>query len=131
MRIFIVIATISCILAKDIYQFGWDVWFTLNQKEIAREHCENKEKPILKCNGKCYLAKQLKKAEVESSDGNSKSDKNSRPIIPKENQIEEFKRVNAYFEFDFNEMNEKSEFISNEPIWNYRHFSEIDRPPTI
>jgi len=29
---------------------------------IVAELCENKAKPILKCNGKCHLAKELKKA---------------------------------------------------------------------
>jgi len=28
---------------------------------IVAELCENKAKPILKCNGKCHLAKELKK----------------------------------------------------------------------
>ena len=29
---------------------------------IVAELCENKAKPVLKCNGKCHLAKELKKA---------------------------------------------------------------------
>jgi len=29
---------------------------------IVAELCENKAKPILQCNGKCHLAKELKKA---------------------------------------------------------------------
>lgn len=29
---------------------------------IIAELCENKDKPVLQCNGKCHLAKELKKA---------------------------------------------------------------------
>ena len=29
---------------------------------IVAELCENKAKPVLQCNGKCHLAKELKKA---------------------------------------------------------------------
>lgn len=29
---------------------------------IVNVLCENKDKPVLKCNGKCHLAKELKKA---------------------------------------------------------------------
>jgi len=29
---------------------------------IVSELCENKAKPVLQCNGKCHLAKELKKA---------------------------------------------------------------------
>jgi len=31
-----------------------------NYDYIATELCENKDKPFLECNGKCYLEKQLK-----------------------------------------------------------------------
>lgn len=41
------------------------VSFYYNQTAIAARHCVNKDKPTLKCNGKCYLAKQLKKADAE------------------------------------------------------------------
>lgn len=37
--------------------------FYVNQESIITEQCENRSKPELQCNGKCYLAKQLKKAE--------------------------------------------------------------------
>lgn len=39
--------------------------FYLNQKEIAAIECENKDRPEMNCNGKCYLAKQLEKADNE------------------------------------------------------------------
>ena len=47
--------------------------FKLNQGYIAAVFCENKEKPVLKCEGKCYLTKKLKQAEEssESKDTNS------------------------------------------------------------
>ena len=31
-----------------------------NYDYIAQELCENKDKPLLECNGKCYLVKQIK-----------------------------------------------------------------------
>lgn len=33
--------------------------YVINYDYIVKELCENKEKPELKCNGKCHLAKQL------------------------------------------------------------------------
>lgn len=50
-------------MSKLIYSCFWQLNFYLNQKEIIRLECENKNRPELKCNGKCYLAKQLKKAD--------------------------------------------------------------------
>lgn len=36
--------------------------YQLNKKTIAETRCENRDKPEMQCNGKCYLSKQLKKA---------------------------------------------------------------------
>ena len=56
---------IFLLTGKLIFTTFWLVYFQLNQREIIRLECENKNRPSLKCNGKCYLAKQLKKAEFE------------------------------------------------------------------
>lgn len=37
--------------------------FEMNRKYIAAELCENRNKPELHCNGKCYLMKKLKQAQ--------------------------------------------------------------------
>jgi hypothetical protein len=38
-------------------------WFYANRSSITLKYCINKSRPKLKCNGNCYLSKQLKKAE--------------------------------------------------------------------
>jgi len=42
--------------------------FKVNQKFIAETLCENKDKPELNCEGKCYLKTQLAKAESAPAD---------------------------------------------------------------
>lgn len=42
--------------------------FKINQKYIAETRCENKDKPKLNCDGKCYLKTQLAKAESAPPD---------------------------------------------------------------
>jgi hypothetical protein len=42
--------------------------FLLNQDYIAKNLCVNKEKPVLKCNGKCHLAKELKENEEKKTE---------------------------------------------------------------
>jgi len=57
------------ILAKPVLPF---LEYQLHYDYIIKELCENKNKPELKCNGKCYLAKQLAKAaEQENNDKNT------------------------------------------------------------
>lgn len=59
------IVFVMALLWKDIAAFSWNVWFYNNQVELAAKYCVNKKKPMLHCDGKCYLAKQLKKLEQE------------------------------------------------------------------
>lgn len=47
--------------------------FELNQSYIATYFCINKDKPMLHCDGKCYLARKLKEAE----ENEKKSEKES------------------------------------------------------
>ncbi|WP_445718125.1 hypothetical protein [Flavobacterium sp.] len=48
--------------------------YIVNYDYIVKELCENKEKPELKCNGKCHLKKELAKT-AEEDKNTSSSDK--------------------------------------------------------
>jgi uncharacterized protein YlzI (FlbEa/FlbD family) len=63
-----------------MYSFFWQINFYINQQEITRIECENKDKPLMKCNGKCYLAKQLQKAEDELNEKKSKQEQSKNTI---------------------------------------------------
>lgn len=41
-------------------KFAIVAYYQLNKEYIASTLCENKDKPDLKCNGKCYLTKKIK-----------------------------------------------------------------------
>ena len=53
---------------KTIVTIQWSI----NQDYIAKNLCINKNKPALKCDGKCHLRKELKKTE-ETNENNGKS----------------------------------------------------------
>ena len=53
----------SLILLQPMLRFGITLSFQLNQKEIAKSLCVKKNIQGNTCQGKCYLKKQLKKAE--------------------------------------------------------------------
>ena len=74
--------------------------FKINQDFIAKTLCINRKKPLSSCKGKCYLSKQLKKAE-------EKEDKKS--TTTKEKQLE----IVCYFSKNsFNYPLYKESFIS-------------------
>jgi hypothetical protein len=55
------IAVICTLLFMLVKPFWPVVDYMLNYDYIVENLCENRDKPQLKCNGKCYLSKQLSK----------------------------------------------------------------------
>ncbi|CAN5258199.1 hypothetical protein BH09BAC6_BH09BAC6_03960 [soil metagenome] len=50
--------------------------FELNRGYIAAKLCENRDKPWLHCNGKCYFMKKIKQAEEKQGNEERQSQKN-------------------------------------------------------
>ena len=102
---------------------GYIAYFELNVDYIIETYCVNKEKPELKCNGKCHLATQLSTSTTDTS--------NQAPYL--NTLFETF--VPVYFQayqFDL------KVFIQNITIknnWNYSklltsaNLAGTDRPP--
>ena len=53
------------------------ICFELNKRYIAENLCENRAKPELKCNGKCFLQKKLKETEDNEKNNSQKSEQRS------------------------------------------------------
>jgi hypothetical protein len=106
---FLLFTVIICI--QNIQGFVTLVNWKLNQAEITEKYCENKAIKEMKCNGKCYLAKQLKLQEdSEKSDLTKKN-------LPKLKKTKEAK----YF---FNTMLIK---IAPETILNCENLLQLSR----
>lgn len=80
MRILSTLFLIMVLLSKTIYSVFWQVNFHLNQKEIVRMECENKNRPEMHCNGKCYLAKQLQKADDQLDEKREESSRSLKHL---------------------------------------------------
>lgn len=62
MRALVFIAMLALLL-QSAGQMVILINFKINQAYIARVLCENKDKPEMKCNGKCHLNKKLKEQD--------------------------------------------------------------------
>ncbi len=79
----LVFVMLFCNVNKLVFYAG----YALNKNYLSSVLCENKAKPKLQCQGKCFLKKELKKAEKsEQKQGSSTK-----------NQIESF--INQNFQF--------------------------------
>ncbi len=66
MKQFAAIVMLLCLSYQFTIRMGIIAWYQINKEYVATVLCENKDKPELKCCGKCYLNKQLKKTEDNS-----------------------------------------------------------------
>ena len=90
--------------------------FKVNQKEIIQKYCINKDRPKLKCDGNCYLAKQLKKQDELFEQKKKENEKNH---VKKLKEVEFFAEVELFNIPNFDKFN----FIK--PIFSYQSsFSE-------
>lgn len=60
--------------------WGTIAYFKLNRKYIAKVLCENRNRPQIHCNGKCYLAKKLKQQQ-EKQDKETSEKVHNTPVI--------------------------------------------------
>jgi hypothetical protein len=95
-----------------------------NKAYIAKTLCENRNKPRVCCRGKCYLKKQLAKADKEQNMPGNKSGKN------KEEQLFVYsaKNTNHFLVAVYNQ--------SNYPPFNNDHIPDdlllqVFRPPQV
>ena len=77
--LFLIVFTLT-VLLQSLQGFFTIVNWKINQAELTAKYCVNKAKPMLKCNGKCYLAKQLQKAEDELNEKKSKQEQSKNTI---------------------------------------------------
>ncbi len=73
MRAALAILLLTLLSHQSLLKLGIVAWYEWNRDYVAQTLCENRDRPQLKCCGKCYLRKQLAKADATS--------KSERPLM--------------------------------------------------
>ena len=101
--------------------------YVVHYKHISEDLCENKDKPEMHCNGKCYLKKEIRKA---MGDENNPAKQN----VTLNNSLKEYANyyrrstvVNYYIIFTFSSQKE-IEIIKN-PFKGY--LTKLLKPPAL
>ncbi len=111
--------------SKTIITF---VSFKCNQRYIASTLCENKQKPALECDGKCYLKKQIKKQqESEDSPLSLKKVQFFDFFIPQESKPFSF---SSYYSPVHVVQIAKTIFFEDMGLYARLWITEVLRPPT-
>lgn len=64
------ILILAALAAQSFSQLGIVAYYRLNRSYIAKYLCINRDKPMMHCNGKCFLARQLRENEQREHQGN-------------------------------------------------------------
>lgn len=67
MRIVIIYIWLITSILPTFSQWGTIAYYQINKEYITRVLCQNRDKPQLHCNGKCYLAKKLKERQEKQN----------------------------------------------------------------
>lgn len=112
-------------MLPNLTRVGILIDFKINQDFIAKVLCINKDKPELKCNGKCHLTKQLKKVEEPEEKQAPNNTKDKREIV--------YFLSHSIFEIrDSGLLNEKKTFILYASDFQDASFiSDIFHPPRL
>ncbi|WP_264521341.1 hypothetical protein [Flavobacterium sp. N1994] len=70
MKPLVAISFIVALFWQSLYQTGYILYWNINQDNIIKTECINRFKPMMHCNGKCVLYRQLKKAADEEAENN-------------------------------------------------------------
>ena len=97
--------------------------YLINYDYIVNELCENRDKPVLTCNGKCYLGDQVEKQ--------MDLDRDAQLPIPPEIDLEKFITLGVKFVHQFAHPDIKTESLSNfyRKMESQLQINSILRPP--
>jgi hypothetical protein len=81
-RSFISILFITCLIGYTQSTYIVLLNFQLNKSYIVSNLCENRYKPELQCNGRCYLKKEMREGENgEKTDSQKSAQKNLSLVV--------------------------------------------------
>lgn len=109
------------ILLKPLWPL---VEYVVNYEYIVENLCENKEEPVLKCNGKCYLSKQIAK-EVENDTKDSSKNKKVKFEFKIINFFNEEEVIFLFFKPIFNNYQWHSKLKSNLFVIDFLHPPQV------
>lgn len=128
MRVSLLIIFVSVVLMQALQGFITFVDFKVNQKEIIQKYCINKDRPKLKCDGNCYLAKQLKKQDELFEQKKKENEKNH---VKKLKEVEFFAEVELFNIPNFDKFNFIKPIFSYQSSFSERELIRCFHPPQV
>lgn len=101
--------------------------YVVNYEYVSSVLCENKDKPALKCNGKCHLMKELAKAsESEKPISNDKKDNSKHEV-----EVLFFQEIKSLFDENIYVQNATSIGDNYSNLYFHLNSCSAFHPPTL
>lgn len=101
--------------------------YVVNYHYIATVLCENKDKPELKCCGKCHLKKELAKA----SEGEKPNSSDKKDTVKQEVEVLFFQKIESFVTASFNGANPSLIGDNYSNLYAYLNDCSAFHPPTL
>jgi hypothetical protein len=117
----LVFILIIAIFLKPIFPV---IEYVVNYEYISKVLCENKAKPMMHCNGKCHLMKELAKA-AENEKPASSDKKGYSPVL----EVLFFQEINSFSIASFSFLDKENNGNTYSNLYSNSHLESVFRPP--
>jgi hypothetical protein len=117
----LVFIIIIAIFLKPIFPV---IEYVVNYEYISKVLCENKAKPMMHCNGKCHLMKELAKA-AENEKPASSDKKGYTPVL----EVLFFQEINPFAIANFSFLDKENCNNTYSNLYSKSHLESVFRPP--
>lgn len=111
------IISVSC---KDLITYAS---FLINQDFIANTLCINRDKPVMRCNGKCHLSKLIKENQEEQNDSPNNT------VKEKEATVVFLPEICQSLIFNINKTERRQPVFFYKNIFSSSYLKEVFHPP--
>jgi hypothetical protein len=117
----LVFIIIIAIFLKPIFPV---IEYLVNYEYISKVLCENKAKPIMHCNGKCHLMKELAKA-AENEKPASSDKKGYSPVL----EVLFFQEIKTFSVASVSFLDKENNSNTYSNLYSNSHLEFLFRPP--
>jgi hypothetical protein len=117
----LVFILIIAIFLKPIFPV---IEYVINYEYISKVLCENKAKPVMQCNGKCHLMKELAKAS-ENEKPASSDKKGYSPVL----EVLFFQEIKTFSIASAISLDKENKRNSYSNLYSNSHLESVFRPP--
>ena len=113
------------ISVKPLTYFNWKI----NQEIITQKYCVNKDKPMLHCDGKCYLMKKMNQLDLEEKQERQKYPFPSQKLEQIETPFIAVVMDFTFYATEFQISDNKLQFSTWSNLYNFDFNKNCFQPP--